>query len=204
MDRIADIEALEADIDLFGDLRRIADKLEVVADQVKHAATLDAGRQFLVGEVDRHVNVHLAMLTDTEKVDVDRAARHRVKLHVLGQRAVRGAAVVDHDHGVHEVTGRKHLGKKLFLDVDREGFLLVAIDNGGDPASAAQFTGGSLASPFALLGGQRQLFAHVVFLAFVWCPPRLLQGWCSVGIQALANGLRKGKKLRVYSIRSTL
>ena len=47
------------------------------------------------------------------------------------------------------------------LDVDGEGLFLVAVDDGGDAAFATQHTGGSLASPFARLGRQRKLFAHV-------------------------------------------
>ena len=54
--------------------------------------------------------------------------------------------------------------------MDRKRFLLVAVDHGGYPATAAQFTGGSLASPFALLGGQRQLFAHLAYSFVCKCP----------------------------------
>ena len=42
----------------------------------------------------------------------------------------------------------------------RKGLFLLAVNHGGDPALATQFTRGSLASPFTRLGGQRQLFAH--------------------------------------------
>jgi hypothetical protein len=45
--------------------------------------------------------------------------------------------------------------------MDRSRFFLVAVNHGGDPTIAAQFAGGSLASPFARFGGQRKLFAHV-------------------------------------------
>jgi hypothetical protein len=90
----------------------------------------------------------------------------------LRQRAVRLALEVDHHHRVHEVTGVKHPHQLLLLDVDRERLLLFAVDHGGHPAFAAQCTGGSLASPVARLGGQRQLFAHVAFSKRK-TPPRL-------------------------------
>ena len=89
VDRIADLEPGQVDLDLVGDLGRVADQLEVVADDVEHAAALDAGRRFLVGEHDRHVDVDLAMFADAQEIDVDRAARHRVELDVLGERAMR-------------------------------------------------------------------------------------------------------------------
>ena len=55
------------------------------------------------------------------------------------------------------------LRQKLLLDVDRERLFLFAVNHGGYPAIAAQCSGGSLASPVARLGGQRQLFAHLLF-----------------------------------------
>ena len=44
--------------------------------------------------------------------------------------------------------------------MNREGFLLLAVHYGRYPSTTTQFTGGSLASPVARFGGQRQLFAH--------------------------------------------
>ena len=65
---------------------------------------------------------------------------------------------------------RKHLRQQLLLDVDRERLLLFAVNHGGDPAFAAQCTGGSLASPVARFGGQRQLFAHFRILQLINSP----------------------------------
>ena len=60
VDRIADIEAGDVDLDLVGDLVRVADQLELVADDVEHAAALEAGELFLVDEHHRHGDVDLA------------------------------------------------------------------------------------------------------------------------------------------------
>src|SRR3546814_15702930 len=49
----------------------------------------------------------------------------------------------------------------LLLDVDREGLLTVAVDDGGDAACPTHGAGGSLARPLARLGRQRKLFAHM-------------------------------------------
>jgi hypothetical protein len=92
---------------------------------------------------------------EAQEVDVDRTAGHRVEIDSLRQRAVRLAANFDHDHRVHEVAGVQHLDEELLLDMNRKRLFLVAVNHGGDPAIAAQCTGGSLASPIARLGGQR-------------------------------------------------
>ena len=147
-------------MELVRDVRRVADQLELVLDDVENAAALEARRGFLIVEAHRDVDVHLAVLADAQEVDVDRAAADRVEVHGLGKSAVRLAADLDHHHRVHEVAGREHPGEELLLDMHRQRLLLVAVDHGGYPAVAAQCTGGSLASPFARFGGQRQLFAH--------------------------------------------
>ncbi len=121
------------------------------------------GDCFFVVEAHGDGDGQLAVLADAQEIDVDRPARHRMELDVLGQRAVRLAAGVDHHHRVHEVAGREHLGEELLLDMHRHRLFLVAVDHGGDPSVAAQCTGGSLASPFARFSGQRQLFAHCLF-----------------------------------------
>src|SRR5207237_6398797 len=72
VDAVADVEAGQRDLDLVGDLGRVADQLEVVAHDVEHAAALDARRAFLVGEHDGNVDVDLAMLADAQEIDVDR------------------------------------------------------------------------------------------------------------------------------------
>src|SRR3546814_15963333 len=84
-----------------------------------------------------------------------------MELHVLGKRAVGGAADVDHNDRVHEKAGVQHLHQRLLLDVDREGLLTVAVDDGGDAACPTHGAGGSLARPPARLGRTRKLFAHM-------------------------------------------
>ena len=160
MQRIADVEAGEADLDLLGDLGRVADQLELVADRVQHAAALQARRLLLVDEADRHRDGDLGVLGNAQEIDMQRPVGDRMELDVLGQGADGRAAGVDHHHRVHEVAGVQHLHQRLLLEVDGEGLFIVAVDDGGDAAFATQRTGGSLASPFARLGRQRKLFAH--------------------------------------------
>src|SRR3546814_18954043 len=68
---------------------------------------------------------------------------------------------IDHDHTIHEIAGAEQLVQRLFLDVNHHRFLIVAINYGGHATIAAQVTGGSLASPFARLGRQRKMIAHM-------------------------------------------
>ena len=151
-------------MDLVRDMRRIALDLELVLDDVEHAAALEARRFLVIVEAHRHRDMDLGVLADAQEIDVDRPARHRVEINRLGQGAVRLALEVDHHDRVHEVAGRKQFRQELLLDVDRQRLLLFAVDHGGHPAVAAQCPGGSLASPVARFGGQRQLFAHFLRL----------------------------------------
>ena len=89
VERIADVEAGEADLDLLGNLGRVADQLELVADRVEHAAALEARRLLLVDEVDRHRDGDLGVLGDAQEIDMQRPVGDRVELDVLGQGAGR-------------------------------------------------------------------------------------------------------------------
>ena len=160
MHRIADVETLEVDHHLVGDLGRVADELELVAHDVEHAAALQARRVVLILEAHRHRDGDLGVLGDAKEIDVERPVGDRMELDVLGQRARRLAADIDHHHRVHEVARVKELHQRLLLDVDRRGVFVVAVDHGGDAAFTTHCTGGSLASPLARLGRQRQRFAH--------------------------------------------
>jgi hypothetical protein len=106
VDRVADIQPVERDVDLFRDVRRVAHDLKLVLDDVKDAAALEARRSFLVVEAHGDADGHLGVLSDAQEVDVDRPARHRVEIDRLGQRPMRLALEIDHHHRVHEVPGR--------------------------------------------------------------------------------------------------
>ena len=76
------------DVDLVRDVRRVADQLELVLDDVENAAALQARRGFFIVEAHRHRDVHLGVLADAQEIDVDRAAGDRVEIHGLRQRPV--------------------------------------------------------------------------------------------------------------------
>jgi hypothetical protein len=162
VDRIADFIAGKIDDHFLGDAGRIADQLELMANDVEHAATRQTRRFFLVPEVDGDIDVDGAVLADPEEVDVQRPVGDRVELHILRQRPDLAAFDVDHCDGVHEVAGGQGLDQGLLLEVDRNGFLPVAVNDGRHSALTANGAGGSLASPLARLSRQRKLFAHVI------------------------------------------
>src|SRR3546814_10858209 len=90
----SDIEAGQRNHDFFRNVRRVDDQVEVVTDDVEHAAALDAGRGVFIDETDRDVDVDGRMLADAQEIRVKRAIAHRVELHVLGQGAGIGRAHV--------------------------------------------------------------------------------------------------------------
>ena len=184
VDRIADLQPVERDVDFVRDVRRVADQLELVLDDVEHAAALEARRLVFIVEAHGHRDVNLGVLADAQEIDVDRPARDRVEVDRLRQGPVRLALEVDHHDRVHEVAGREHLGQKLLLDMDREGLFLFAVNHGGYPSIAAQCSGGSLASPVARFGGQRQLFAHFACLRLIKMPRATPPGMTMAGERA--------------------
>src|SRR3546814_7084656 len=85
VDRRADIEAGQRNHDFFRNVRRVDDQVEVVTDDVEHAAALDAGRGVFIDETDRDVDVDGRMLADAQEIRVKRAIAHRVELHVRSE-----------------------------------------------------------------------------------------------------------------------
>ncbi|MCY1173838.1 hypothetical protein D9M73_140160 [compost metagenome] len=163
MDRIADLAASQRDGDVVGDLGCVAHQFQLVLDDVEHAlAGLDAGGFFLIGEHDGDADVDGGVRADAQEVGMDRTLGDGVERHVLRQGANLLAIDFDHHDRIHEVTRHQEAHQRLFLDVDRLGILLVAVDYGGDAAFATKQTGGSLANLFARLGCELQLVAHCI------------------------------------------
>ena len=161
VNRIANLEAGDIDVDLARDAGRIAHQFQFVAHDVEHAALLEARRCFFIDERDRHGDFNRGVLGQAQEVGMQGAIRNRMKGNVLGQGAKRLSANLDHHDRVHEVAGAQLAHQFLCFDMDRQGFFIAAVNNGGDPTFASQCTGGSLASPFARFGGQSKSVAHV-------------------------------------------
>src|SRR5690606_9278107 len=151
------------------DLVGFAYQFQLVANHVEHAALLEAGAGFLVGEHDRHCDLDLRILGETQEIDMDRTVADRMERNILGQGADLLATDVDHDDRVHEVAHAELARQLLGFHVNRGGFFLAAVNHSGDAAFATQCTGGSLASPIARLSHKRQSVAHFLYLSRKWC-----------------------------------
>ena len=152
VDRKTDIRTIEIDGDEVGDRVGRAVELHLVAHDVEHAAALDAGRLVFVDEVNRNVDVDFRVLADAQEIHVNRVVVDRVELEVLREHGDLGAADVDGRHG-----GQEPAAVDLVVDIlvgqsDRQGRLLVAIDDCRHFTVAADCTGGPLTDLFARFG----------------------------------------------------
>ena len=85
MDRVADLEAGQVDLEILGDGGRLGAHGDLVQHDVQHAAALDAGRRRFVLEVDRHLHGDDRVGPDAQEVEMQRLVRHRIDLHVARQ-----------------------------------------------------------------------------------------------------------------------
>src|SRR6185437_6124379 len=160
--RHADFGPFEVDGDEVGDGIGRAIELDLVAHHVEHAAALDAGRLLFIDEADRYVDVDEGVLADAQEVDMHREIPDRIELVVLGQNL--DLLAVDIDRGDR---GQEGATVDLVVDVligqgDRQGRLLVAIDDCGYFTVATNCTGGPLTDLFACFGLEliRRCLAH--------------------------------------------
>ena len=171
-----------------------------MADDIEHAAALEARLVLLVNEAHRNGDLDLGVLAMRRKSTwIGRSLTGWNSTSFGNVRCgLPPKSIMTTEFMKWPV--RKHLGQELLLDVDREGFLLFAVDHGGDAAFAAQCTGGSLASPFARLGRQRQLFAHFACLRMNKSPATP-PGMTMAGEGAPSAG-RSKSKVRRMALRS--
>ena len=98
VNRVADVGAGKIDNDLFRNLVGLALQLNRVAHDVERAAALDAGRGFLVLEVNDDVDGDLGVFLNAVEVDVDRFIGHRMKLDRARNHRLLFALVIEFDH----------------------------------------------------------------------------------------------------------
>src|SRR5690606_21400358 len=149
VDGVAELGAGEIDLDGGGDRIGRNLRLDLVAHDVEQAAALDAGRLLLVEEVNRNLHRHQRVGADAQEVDMDREVADRIELVFLGQNLDLLAADVDRGDGGHEAAAVNLVVDVLVAQRDGERGLLVAVDDGGHLAVAAQFAGGPLTDPVA-------------------------------------------------------
>jgi hypothetical protein len=84
-----------------------------------------------------------------------------MKCNILWNSDLFFATKFDLDNAVGKMASHQQFDESLFLNVDKFGFLFVAVNDGGHSVLTTQFAGGSLACPIARLCRQCQLIAHV-------------------------------------------
>ncbi len=172
MDRVADLGALEVDRDEVRDRIGGNRELDLVTHDVEHATALDAGRLLFVDEVDRHIDGHERVLADAQEVDMDRKIADRIELIVLRQNLDLLAGDVDRGDRGHEPAAVDLVVQLLVREGDRQGRLLVAIDDCWHFTVAASFAGGPLTDLLARIGLELvRIVAHGCSFRVVWSAP---------------------------------
>src|SRR5690606_23972242 len=189
----ADVAAGEVDHELLGDVVDRAGHLDLVADDVQHAAALEPRTVLLVDEPHGDPQRQRGTLRDAEKIDVYREVANRIELDVAGNDARLLAADVDHVERRQEASALQVPQQRLPRKRDRLRRLAVAVDDTGHEALAPDCAGGPLADLVARLGADFLYFGHVSCSPWMspagGCPPvpRLLQG-CRRGIGGAYTG----------------
>src|SRR5205085_12597354 len=114
---------------------------------VKRAAVLDGGRLLVSREVDGHLGMDACAGSGPQEIEMGDEVAHRFELEIAGDRADDAAVDVEIDECCKETAG---VDMRLELAIgkgDILGLLLVAIEDTGDAAGAADCTGGPLAGP---------------------------------------------------------
>src|SRR5690606_22974138 len=147
-----DIELADVDLDEIRYIARRALQFDRMANDIEHAAALDAGGHVFTEELDRHFHGYDAVLADAQEVDMHNEIPHGIELVFLGKHLDLLAINLDGKHGRHEAAGMDLQGDVLARKRDRQRWLLVAVDDGGNLAVAPKMPGGPLTDPFARLG----------------------------------------------------
>src|SRR5262245_42548093 len=141
MDRAADLQAFEAELELRGNGVSGARHLHLVADDVEHAAALQAGRERLVDELDRHIDADAATGADALEVDVHGHVIDRIDLHLARDDAALLAVDIEFKYGGQELAARDQFGQLGELEGDVLRLAAVAIDDAWHMPLAADGAG---------------------------------------------------------------
>src|SRR6185503_619907 len=81
VDGAVDVEAGEIGFDRIRNVVSRAEHQHFVADDVQHAALLDAGRGVVVLEANRNFDLHPGAFFEAHEIDMDGAVGDRIDLH---------------------------------------------------------------------------------------------------------------------------
>ena len=160
MDRVADIEAGQVDVETLRDVVDAAMHLDRVTHHVEHAAATNAGALFFVDEGARHFDGDLSVGGDTQQVDMLRKLIDRVNLQIAGDHPFRFAVDLQIEDGREESARVDALLDVARIETDQNRVFLVAVDHGRDTAGATCCPGGPLTSPVTRLRRHGLSFCH--------------------------------------------
>ena len=158
----AQVVAFEVHGDVLGDFFGAGLDFDLVADDVQHAAALQARRLLGIDELDRDGDGDPRFLADAQEVHVDRNVGDRVELNVTRQHMVGCVTDLDVEQVGEKARGAQNAFELQTVQRNRYRLFLVAVDYGGDPASAARLTGNPLAGPVTCLSGENCSFGHTL------------------------------------------
>src|SRR5579883_2355352 len=161
----ADLEPVEAHIDLLGDRVGVAVELDLVPHQVDDAAALDARRLLGIDDVDGDRDRNPRARADPHEIDVERPVAHGMELHVARQHALLAAVQLDVQQPCEE-TGLVDFAVELAgIDGDQHRRLLVAVEHTGHTTVATGGPGGPLSGPVPRLSAEGNQFSHLLLLS---------------------------------------
>ncbi len=133
-----------------------------MADDIENAAALDAGRKFFVLEADGNRDVDAGVLVNAHQIDVDRDVANGIDLHFAGDDGLKIILARNIDLG--EVRAHPAGGVRLkhfdLLEADRNGALVAAVKNAGDPALAPGAARPARAGPLADFAVENVCLGH--------------------------------------------
>ena len=138
VDRVADVERSEIDLDEFGQVLRQARDVELVQHvRDDRAGELDRRRRLGIGEMQRDFHVDLAVLVDALEVDVKDLVAKRVHLDIAQQHLGRAAVELHRQDRRVEGLVAKRVEERVVVELDWLGLAGAAVDDARRLAGAA-------------------------------------------------------------------
>ncbi len=157
---VADLHPFEIAVDVVGDVVGRAIDLDLVPDDVDHAAELQARRIFLAVKANGDGDTHARAGLEPHEIDMDRPVGDGIELDGARQDAHLLAADVQVDQRLEHGAGVIQLAENALVDLHGLGLALPAIDDAGNLALAAHLIGRAFAQLGARFGGEVDHFTH--------------------------------------------
>jgi hypothetical protein len=160
MDAVADVETVEVNDQLLGDVVHVTDQRDPMTDDVEDAAAAQADRHLVVDEGDRYSDGNPGIGTDPHKIDMQGLIGRRMVLHIARQSAMDRIIHSDGDDRCEETAFGESAGQLAGFQADQHRIPVAAIDDPGDAAHAPRRSGGPFSGARAPLSAQGGDLGH--------------------------------------------